>query len=162
MRGRLPWIVIGLLLAAVACGIWWRLDSRRPPQVNALEYESDMTEGLVRGVLKELGGNAPAVCFVSFGEGHTPPSPAFVNRFSTCRPQVRSSGSSVAPPIGKIFEISTGKRGLIIQIIKFRQIIPGCFDVVVAFSNLPPGHDQFVYRVVNEGGDWRIKSRKAA
>ncbi|MBC8095464.1 MAG: hypothetical protein H7Y43_06610 [Akkermansiaceae bacterium] len=159
MRRNLLLLTLGLVLATAVGAIWWRLHAKRPPQVNASEYESDMTEGLVRGVLKELGGNAPSVCFLSFGEGRKPPSQAFVSRFATCRPEVRSAGSAVAPPIGKFFEISTGRRGLIIQVVEFRQIIPGCFEVVVAFSNLPAGRDHFIYRVVDEGGDWRVKSR---
>jgi hypothetical protein len=47
-------------------------------------------------------------------------------------------------------------------IISFKELIPGTFDALVAFSNLPSGHDRFTYRVSNRGGEWKIESRKPA
>jgi hypothetical protein len=63
---------------------------------------------------------------------------------------------------GKYFETATGRPGLVIRIIRFKEIIPGTFDVLVGFSNLPPGHDRFTCRISNLAGEWVIKSRKPA
>jgi hypothetical protein len=46
--------------------------------------------------------------------------------------------------------------------VRLTEYIPGTFDVLVAFSNLPSGHDRFVYRVSNVAGGWKIESRKPA
>ena len=154
-----------ILLTVVVAGAlgggfrWWR-HSQIPSRVNASEYESDMTEGLVRGVLRELGGGGPPVCFLAFGEGRTPPSPNFIARFANTYPELRSSGSSVSPPNGKYFEVSNGKPGLIMRVISFREITPSVFEGVVAFSNLPASRDRFVYRVAKQDGEWVVLSRK--
>jgi hypothetical protein len=63
---------------------------------------------------------------------------------------------------GKYFETATGKPGLVVRIIRFKEIIPGTFDVLVGCSNLPPGHDRFTCRISNQAGEWVIKSRKPA
>ncbi len=47
-----------------------------------------------------------------------------------------------------------------VHVIRFKQIIPGTFDVWVALSNLPPGHDHFIYRVSHAIGEWKIESRQ--
>ena len=121
-----------------------------------------MTEGLVREILTELQPNAPSVCFLAFGEGGTPPSSEFLARFAGSQPAVRSYGSAASPPIAKFFEVSTGKSGLVVHIIHFQEFVPGTFDVLVAFSNLPAGHDRFTYRLSNIAGDWKVKSRSPA
>jgi hypothetical protein len=113
---------------------------------------------IVGGIFPELQ-NA-SVCFVAFGEDKTAPSGAFVARFAGSYPSVESFKSSARPPGGKILEVSTGKAGVIVQIISFKEFIPGTFDILVAFSNLPSGHDRFVYRVSNATGGWDIKNRK--
>jgi hypothetical protein len=109
-----------------------------------------------------LDSNAPPVCFLAFGEGYTQPSPDFIARFAGTRPAVRNFESAVAPPTGQFFDKSNGQPGLIIQIISFKEFIPGTFDVLVAFSDLPPGHRHFIYRIQNFGGEWEIKGRKPA
>lgn len=153
-----------ILMAAVGVGLlggyWWWRQARIPPRVNASEYESDMTEGLVRGVLREIGTGGPPVCFLAFGEGRTPPSPGFVARFGNTYPALRSSGSSVSPPNGKYFEVSNGRPGLILRVVSFKEITPSAFDAVVAFSNLPTGNDHFIYRVAKQDGEWVIMNRK--
>jgi hypothetical protein len=153
-------IVIIIAALTVAGGLWWFLQPRHPARVNANDYESEMTAGLVRGILREIGPGGPEVCFLAFGEGATPPSPGFIARLADCHPAVRSAGSSVSPPVGQYFETSTGRPGLVIRIVRFKEFIPGTFDVVVAFSNLPAGRDHFVYRISAAGGDWTINSRK--
>ena len=88
------------------------------------------------------------------------PSGAFIARFAGSHPLVESFKYSTRPPGGKVIEVSTGKTGVIVQIISFREFIPGTFDVLVAFSNLPASQNRFVYRVSNMNGGWEIKSRK--
>ena len=153
-------VILLLILVVLGGGLsWWR-HAKIPPRVNASEYESDMTEGLVRGVVRELGTGAPPVCFLAFGEGRTPPSSAFIARFANTYPAVRSSSSAASPPIGQYFQFSNGRPGLIVRIIRFREITPTAYDAVVSFSNLPAGRDHYLYRVVNQGGDWVVLSRK--
>ena len=152
-------IAVGLGLA-LAGSFWWLRPPAPPPRVNASLYETDMTEGLVRGILSELKPPVPPVCFLAFGEGFTPPSQTFLARFAGNRPPVRSCGSAVSPPIGQDIEVSTGRPGLMVHVIRFKKIIPGTFDVWVALSNLPPGHDHFIYRVSQAIGEWKIESRR--
>lgn len=153
-----------ILLLGVAAvlggGFWWWRHPRISPRVNASEYENEMTAGLVRGVLSELGTSGPPVCFLAFGEGRTPPSASFIAQFASSHPEVRSSGSSVSPPVGKHLEVSSGRPGLIVRIISFREITPSVSEAIVAFSNLPAGHDRFIYRIAKEGGEWIVQSRK--
>ena len=154
-------LILALVLVLAGGGFWWRQHSKHPPPVNASEFESDMTEGLLRNVLREFNAAETSVCFVAFGEGRTPPHRAFIARLADCTPEVQSCGVAESPPIiEKYFDKSTGRPGVIIHIVKFRQIIPGLFDVVVAFSNLPPGHDRFTYRIAQVGGEWLVRSRK--
>jgi hypothetical protein len=158
MRSILICAGLGLLLIS---GLWWWHRPSHPAPVKAAVFETDMVEGLVRGLLAEMKPTAPPICFLAFGEGTTSPSAAFIERFAGSRPAVRGCGSATMPPVGRQFEISTGQPGLIIHIVRFKEIIPGSFDVVVSFSNLPEGRDHFTYRIICAGGKWRISSRKA-
>ncbi len=156
-------IIIALALGLVlAGGLWWRHHPAHSAPVNASIYETDMTENLVRGILTELNPPVPPVCFLAFGDGSTSPSQNFIARFDGSRPAVRRCGSAAFPPVGKYFEVATGKAGLVVHIVSFREFIPGTFDVLVSFSNLPAGHDRFTYRVKNLVGEWKIESRKPA
>jgi len=163
---RKPILIIAITLAvtmaiAVGGGLWWRYRARNIQQVNASPYETEMIEALVRNLLREYGiRNAPA-CFLAFGESMTPPSWRFISRFSDCRrPAVLSYRSSVSPPlIGRHLELTTGRPGLIIQIVSFEEYIPGCFDVVVGISNLPKGHQRVVFRISHSTGEWTIIKR---
>ena len=120
-----------------------------------------MVEALVRGILRELTPPFPPVCFLAFGDGTTPPSRAFIARFADSQPEVHACDSAVSPPIGKYFEVTTGQPGLIVHIVKLIEPSPSHCGVVVAFSNLAPRHDHFIYRMSCEpGGDWIIQSRK--
>ena len=151
--------IITLILGMIASGAcWWKFHhASNPPRANVAEFESDMTEGLLRGIFQELDAGNPAVYFVAFGEARTEPSPAFIARFADHVPPVRIFTSSVLTPNGLILETSTGRAGVIIQIISFKEYIPGTFDVLVALSN----NNRFVYRVSNTTDAWKIKSRKA-
>jgi hypothetical protein len=146
-------VVVGLVLAG---GYWWLHRPTHPAPVNASIYETDMTEGLMRGILRELKPPVPPVCFLAFGDGSTSPSQAFIARFAGSQPAVRSCGSAASPPTGQFFETSTGRPGLVIHVISFKEFISGTFDVRVALSN----KDRFVYRVSNVTGEWKIKSRQ--
>jgi hypothetical protein len=149
-----------VLVLALAGGLWWWHHPAHPAPVNASIYETDMTEGLVREILLELKPPVPPVCFLAFGDGTTPPSQKFIARFAGSQTAVRSCGSAASPPTGQFFETSTGRPGLVVHIISFKEFIPGTFDVRVSFSNLPNGQDRFVYRVSNVTGEWKIKSHK--
>ena len=157
-------VVWVLLAAAVAGGGWWWLHhSERPPQVNAAEYETDMTEGLLRAVLREFEGTGTGLCFLAFGEGPTRPSRPFIARFDGTTPALQSCGAAESPPnLGKYFDKGNGMPGVLIEVVKFKEITPDGFDVVVAFSHLPAGQDRFTYRVSRIGGEWIVRNRKPA
>lgn len=159
MRRTLIFICLGLSLVG---GLWWWNSPSHPKPVNASIYETDMVAHLVRELLTELPEPVPQICFLAFGDGETPPSRPFIARFSGSRPAVRSCDSAVMPPVNKRFEISTGKPGLMIHVVQFKQIISGTFDVLVSFPHLPEGRNRFTYRLYNVGGEWKIKSRTAA
>lgn len=153
-------ISVILLVAGI---IWWHRPEHHAGRIEVSPFENDMIASLVRGILREDGVRDASVCFVSFGEGGTPPSSGFIARFADCRrPAVRSVDSSVSPPINRFFEKDNGRPGLVIRIIKFNEYIPGVFDITVSFSNLPRGHDQIVYRISNLGGSWVIQNRTPA
>lgn len=158
MRRAIIVTVIGLLLAG---GYWWIRHPAHPPRVNAALYENDMTEGLIRSILRELAPPVPSVCFLAFGEGSTPPSRTFLSRFAGTHPALRSRDEAVSPPIGKYFETSTGKMGLVIHIVKFKALSSDRYDVLVAFSNLPAGHDHFTYTMHRKSDrEWIAQGRK--
>jgi hypothetical protein len=155
-------IIIGVVLALLG-GWWWRhTHPAHPAPVNASAYETDMMESLVREILTEFQPPLPSVCFLAFGDGATSPSEEFIARFAGSQPAVRRCGSAVSPPVGEFFETSTGRPGLLVHIVRFKEFLPGAFDVEVAFSNLPPGHDRFTYRVIRIGDQWQVKGRKPA
>lgn len=162
-------IIIGSVLLLATIGLvflglgWWRSHHTvHPPPVNTVEYESNMTEALVRGILDKLESNAPRTCFLAFGDGLTPPSRNFLARFQGARLNVRSCHYAVNPSSGKYYDIITGQEGLMLHVIKIKEYISGTFDVVVSLSNLPAGHDHFRYRILNIGGEWKTESCKPA
>lgn len=159
MRRAAPFITLLLLVAG---GIWWWQRPTHPPIVKRSLYETDMVENLVRGMLTELKPPVEPVCFLAFGDGTTSPSRAFTARFAGTHPEVLGCGAAAMPPGGRQFETSSGRPGLTIHIIKFKEITPGMFDVLVGFSNLPDGHNRFTYRIAKLGGEWEIRSRKTA
>ena len=162
MRKSTLYLLLAALLATGVTGGWLVSRHGQVRRQPAVGFESDMTENLLRGIFVENAAANPAVCFLAFGEDRTAPDDAFIARFAGSRPAVRSFQSSVMPPIGKILETASGKPGLLIQIVSFKELITGTFDVVVTFSNLPPGHDRFTYRVTDLAGEWKIQSRKPA
>jgi hypothetical protein len=142
---------------ALAGGFLWLRPPAHPPSVNASLYETDMTESLIRNILAEMEPPLPPVCFLAFGDGGTPPSRAFIARFAGTHPAILSYQTASAPPTGQYIETSTGRPGLVLHIIRFQQITPGTFDVLVQFSNLPSGHDHFLYRVAQVDDAWVVQ-----
>jgi hypothetical protein len=154
--------VIVLILGLAVSGVcWWGFYHAKAPQpARVAEYESDMMEGLLRGIFRQLDESNLAVYFLAFGEARTEPSGAFIARFADHHPPVRRFTSSVVAPGGMVFETSTGRPGVIIQVISFKESSAGTFDVLVAFSNRPAGRDRVLYRISNDGGEWLIKNWK--
>ena len=157
-------VFITLILGIMASGLcWWQLHhAKNHRRANVVEFESDMTERLLRGIFQELDTGNPPVYFVAFGEARTQPSRAFMERFADHVPPVQVFTSSVSTPNGLVLETDNGRAGVIIQIISFHEFSPGAFDVLVALSQRPARHDRFTYRLFNIGGDWKITSRKPA
>lgn len=160
---KTPVILLLLLTLIVAAAGWWRFHpAREPAHANLSEYETDMTAGLLRGIFQEMAADQPPVFFVAFGEARTEPSHAFMARFADQMPPVRAFTSAVLTPTGMVLETATGRPGVIIQILRFKEYIPGTYDVLVALSNRPGGHDRFTYRVAGFGDTWTIQSRQPA
>jgi hypothetical protein len=148
------------LVAILAGGLWGLLHSTHPAPVKASLYETSLTESLVRNILDELKTNAPPLCFLAFGEGVTPPSPHFIRQFAGSRPAVRSGQYAAASPTGQYVDYMTGQPGVILRIIRLKQLDPNTFEVLVGFSNRPPGQDRFLYRVCKVGSRWTLIGRK--
>jgi hypothetical protein len=121
-----------------------------------------MVESLIRNMLDEMKPPLPPVCFLAFGDGGTPPSRAFIARFAGTHPAVLSYQTAAAPPTGQFLEIVSGRPGLVVHIIRFEETAPGSFDVLVQFSNLPPGHDHLLYRVAHADDGWVVQSNHPA
>jgi hypothetical protein len=152
-------IVVILTFATAGVFLWQRHQPKHPIRVNTSEYETDMIEGLVRGILQEPGMRQMPVCFLSFGDTLTPPKLNFIKRFSGSHPVVKAYGASMATP-GGFFEPNTGHQGVLIQIIGFKEYISLHYDVEVSFAHLPSSHKLFTYRVENTVGDWVVESCK--
>jgi hypothetical protein len=150
-------IIIVALGLALAGGYWWRRPPAHPPPVEAFLYETDMNESLIRHILAEMEPPLPSVCFLAFGEGGTPPSREFIARFAGTQPAMRSYQSASGPPTGQFFETSTGKPGLLVHIVRFKEVAPETFEVLVQFSNLPAGHDQVLYRLAQVDNAWVVQ-----
>lgn len=155
MRRVLIVLAVALLVAG---GLWWSHGPTHPGPVDASLYETDMTENLLRSILSGFKAPVPPVCFLAFGEGRTAPSQAFLDRFNGSQPAVRGCKSAVSPPTGQYFDVTTGRPGVMVHIIRFKETLPGTFDVLVSFSNLPRGHDRYNYHITLLGGDWLVKS----
>jgi hypothetical protein len=157
-------VFILLILGIAVAGLGWRQwhQTRGLRHANLGEFDPDMTAGLLNGIFQELGAEDPPVYFVAFGEARTEPDEAFIARFADHIPPVRSFTASVSTPNGLVLETSTGRPGVIIQIIHATEYIPGTFDVLVELSNLPARHNRFFYRLSNVGGEWKIEGRKPA
>ncbi len=152
----------GICAAAVFLAglLWLHSPFRHPGKIDASLFETDMVEGLVRNLLREDGLRDTQVCFLGFGEGGTSPGAGFIARFADCRhPAVLALNSTVAPPGNRVLEKNNGHAGTVVKIIVFRELFPGDYDVTVALSCLPAGHDHVVYHVTSVAGDWQATKR---
>lgn len=129
-------------------------------KIDVSPFENDMMESLVRNVLRESSVSNAPVCFLSFGEEGASPSDGFIARFANChQPAVCSARDSVSPPVKGYFDKANGHPGIIVQIIKFQPFATGIFDITVAISSLPLGHNRIVYRISDIGAEWVITKR---
>jgi hypothetical protein len=143
-----PAIIIILLVASLAIGLgWWWLHPRDARRENMGEFESDMTEALLHGIIQDFDGNQPKPYYVTFGEAGTEPSRVFMARFSAHNPRVQG-----------IVGASPG-RGVVVQIIRIKRITEGAFVYSVKFPNLPAGDNRFLYRLSNASGNWAIERK---
>ena len=155
--------VLVLVLAALAVGLGHRIFLYTPKefrQVDVAGYESDMTEALLRGLLQDAGTNGMAAYFLAFGHRLTPPTDAFLGRFSGHLPPVLSYAASRLSPTGEVVDSSSGKVGIMVQIAKIERKSDAEFDVEAALSNLPASSNRFIYTVVQREGQWVVKGRK--
>jgi len=149
-----------LSLALLAAVVWWgRAHFRHSQPVAVAEFETDLTEGLVQGIIKELDADGPKVYFLTFGEVWAEPSPDFIARFAGHFPPVRGFESSVHTPNGLILDTASGRPGVIIQILRIKPVIPGTSDVWVTFPNRQSAPKDVTYRMFDNSGTWTIKSR---
>ena len=153
-------LMAGLLAAGV--GGWWFHSPHDARRVNMEAFESEMTAGLLRGIIQELDADQPKAYFVAFGEARTEPSRLFMARFAGHNPPVRGIASSFTMNNGQEMETTRARTGVFIQILHCQQVTPGTFDVLVLFPKLPDGENRFTYRMFNQGGDWTILRRSPA
>ena len=67
-------VLLTLVFGVLALGVcWWKVHHGKiPPRANMVDYESDMTEQLLRGIFPELDPGNPPFYFLAFGETRTP------------------------------------------------------------------------------------------
>jgi hypothetical protein len=156
--------ILVLITAAIVIGLGYRVFFSTPKefrQVDVAEYESEMTEALLRGILQDIGTNGGAGLFLAFGHRLTSPTDAFLEKFSGHVPPVRSYAASSVSPTGDILDATSGNAGVMIQIAKIERKSDGEFDVEAAMSNLPASSNRFLYTLVQRDGEWVVRSRKA-
>jgi hypothetical protein len=158
-------IIIAILLTFIGGWAAWRHHSFNQSKIvrnaNVEDYESNMTEALVRQMIPDLPKEKANAIFLAFGEQLTSPSGRFISRFRDVRPPVKSFKAASMPVNGMIIDTSTGRVGLLIQIVKVKPFVAAEFEVEVAVSKAGAGWDHFCYHIVNLGGDWKVRSRKA-
>ncbi len=155
--------IIILALGVSALGLVCRIFLYTPKefrQVDVADYESDMTEAVLNGLLRDAGTNGAAAYFLAWGHRLTPPTDAFLRRFSGHVPPVLSYAASRLTPTGEVVESSSGKVGILIQIATVERKSDAEYDVEAALSNLPPSSNRFIYMVVRREGQWVVKGRK--
>jgi hypothetical protein len=155
--------ILTLLALGGAWGAWCQHafnESKISHPANVADFESDVTEALVRQIFQDLQKDHPTAFFLAFGKNLTSPSPGFLSRFQNFDPPVKRFESSVMPPNGMIIDASNGRVGAIVQVIRIKPVIAGECDVEVALSSAQWEH--FIYRVSQLGGEWRVKGCKPA
>jgi hypothetical protein len=153
-------LIIMLVLGGLLAGggwLWGR--AHDPRRANMAEFETDMTEALVRGIMQELDADQAKFYFVAFGEGRTDPSRLFIARFAAHFPPVRGISSAFTRRNGQMLETAHARTGVIIQVVRIKKINAGTFDVLVQFPKEPAGESRFAYRMADAGGKWGIQRR---
>jgi len=121
------------------------------------EFETDLTETLVRGIIQEMDAGQPKYYYVAFGEERTDPSRLFMAQFAGHIPPTRGISSAFNKRNGQLVETAHARTGVIIQIIRFKKIDAETVDVLVQFPNQPVGENRFVYRMSCQAGKWSIQ-----
>jgi hypothetical protein len=154
------WIIALFLGLLVAAGGGWFIHGHDARRANREAFETDLTEGLVQGIMQEMDADGPKFYFLAFGAEQTNPSRLFIARFARHFPPVRGIASAFMLRNGKMVETAGGRAGVVIQIIRCKKIGPGTADLRVVFPKLPAGGNRFVYRLTDTGGKWTIQSRQ--
>ena len=149
---------IAISLGILAVVTWWLLaHSHHSRKSNMAEFETDLTETLVRGIMQEMDGAQPKYYYVAFGEERTDPSRLFIARFASHIPPTRGISSAFDKRNGQVVETAHARMGVIIQIVRFKKIDAETMDVLVQFLNQPAGENRFAYRMSGQGGKWSIQ-----
>lgn len=154
MKKTILLAVISGLLVAVA---WWLFHAHNFRQENMVRFESAMTEGLLQGIIKEGDAETPRYYFVAFGEERTDPSRLFIAQFASHVPPVRVGSSAFMLRNGQWQETASGQAGVIVQILRVKNIKAGIGEAVVVFPNLAADQNRFKYRMIEQAGHWSIK-----
>jgi len=155
--------IIAFIIAALALGVSYQVFIHTPKDfrpVDVAAHESDMTAAVLADLFRMVKTNDVEVVFLAFGHRLTPPTDAFISRFSSHQPPVRSVAESKVSPTGAIVERGSGKAGAIVQIATIQKKSAAESDVEVALSSLPPNSNRFLYTVARENGTWKVKNSK--
>jgi len=150
-------LFIVLILGLVAGGGWWFVSARDARHANMVTMENAATEALLQAIIRENDAPQPKFYFVGFGTPPTDPSRLFLARFATHVPPVRGTSSATTVRNGLVQETASGRTGVVIQVIYFKKIKAGTFDLQVRFPKLATGPNQFTYRMIQNGTEWGIK-----
>jgi hypothetical protein len=152
-------IIVIILGALVLAAGWLVVHSHHTRKSNMVEFETDLTETLVRGIIQEMDAGQPKYYYVAFGEGRTDPSRLFMARFASHIPPTRGISSAYDTRNGQVTETAHARLGVIIQIVRFKKIDEETMDVLVQFPNQAAGENRFAYRLSSQGGKWSIQRR---
>jgi hypothetical protein len=156
-------IILAVALVALVVGIGYWVFVYTPKDfrpLNTAGYESDMTAALLTDLLQQVRTNEVAAFFVTFDHRLTPPTDAFLARFSGHQPPVKSFAAARVLPTGDILDKASGKVGVIVQIAAIEQKSAVEFDVEAAISRLPSNSNRFIYTVTKENATWKVKNRR--
>lgn len=147
-------LVLGLPMAV---GGWLLLRPHHPRQENMEKFETDITAGLLQGIIQETDADKPRYYYVAFGEERTDPSRLFIARFASHFPPVRGISSAAMLRDGQWQETSSARIGVIIQIIRVKKNRDDTFEALVRFPKQPAGQNRLRYRLVQNHGQWRVQ-----
>ena len=151
----------GLAVIGMITG-WWLFHAGESRSGNMVKFESDLTEGLLLGIMKEMDEDKPKFYFIAFGKERTDPSRLFIARFAGHFPQVRGLSSAFTMHNGQLLETASGHIGVAVQILHLKENQNGTDDALVVFPKLPEGQNRFTYRLTEEAGRWTVKFKLPA